>query len=65
MNWATIWRSKYTPQIEEMLLMVDVHAPSKLRANIQVQNLAEFFETFDVVEGDGMYRAPEDRVSIW
>ena len=31
---------------------------NKLRANIQVQNFEEFFETFGVVEGDGMWRAP-------
>ena len=47
------------------MLSVDVHAPNKLRANIQVQNFEEFFETFGVVEGDGMWRAPEDRVQIW
>ena len=48
-----------------MKLTIDVHAPSKLRANIQVQNLDDFFTTFGIEEGDGMYRAPEDRVSIW
>jgi len=44
---------------------MDVHAPGKLRANIQVSNLDEFFDTFDVKEGDGMWRSESDRVKIW
>lgn len=64
-NWATIWRTKATKQREELLLAIDVHAPAKLRANVQVKNFEEFYETFDVKEGDGMYLAPEKRVQIW
>lgn len=65
LNWAAIWRSKATNEREELLLAIDVHAPAKLRANIQVQNLEDFFTTFDVQPGDKMYRKPEDRVNIW
>lgn len=64
-NWAVIWRQKATPEYEALLLNIDSHAPSKLRANIQLQNMDDFFTTFDIREGDGMYRAPEDRVTIW
>ena len=64
-NWAVIWRQKATPEYEALLLMLDVHAPSALRANIQLQNMDDFFTTFDITEGDAMYRAPEDRVIIW
>ena len=51
--------------VKYLNLTMDVHAPSKLRANIQLQNIDDFFTTFGIEEGDGMYRAPEDRVSIW
>lgn len=64
-SWARAWRNKATEAYMNMKLTIDVHAPSKLRANIQVQNLDDFFTTFGIDEGDGMYRAPEDRVSIW
>ena len=64
-SWARIWRQKSTEEYENMMLVMDVHAPNKLRANIQPQNLEDFFVTFGIEEGDGMYRAPEDRVSIW
>lgn len=64
-SWARIWRVKITPEFASMLLVMDVHSPHKLRANIHVQNFEEFFEAFDIQEGDAMYRAPEDRVIIW
>lgn len=64
-NWATIWRTKAQPEYQQLLLSIDVHAPAKLRANVQVQNFADFYATFNVQPGDNMYLAPEKRVSIW
>ncbi|MBB1127906.1 M13 family metallopeptidase [Limosilactobacillus balticus] len=64
-NWATIWRMKATEQYMQLLLSIDVHAPQKLRANIQAENLDDFYTAFDIKPGDKMYRAPEDRVHIW
>lgn len=64
-NWATIWRMKATEQYMQLLLSIDVHAPQKLRANIQAENLDDFYTAFDIKPGDEMYRAPEDRVHIW
>lgn len=64
-NWARIWRMKATTQYMQLLLSVDVHAPNKLRANVQVKNLADFYTTFNVHEGDGMYLPAEKRVNIW
>lgn len=64
-NWATIWRMKATEQYMQLLLSIDVHAPQKLRANIQAENLDDFYTAFDIKPGDEMYRAPEDRVYIW
>ncbi len=64
-NWATIWRMKATEQYMQLLLSIDVHAPQKLRANIQAENLDDFYTAFDIKPGDEMYRTPEDRVHIW
>ncbi|MFC4772182.1 M13 family metallopeptidase [Enterococcus hermanniensis] len=64
-NWATIWRMKARQEYTQLLLSVDVHAPNKLRANVQVQNLADFHQTFDIKPGDPMFLAPEKRVQIW
>ncbi|MGX7091827.1 M13 family metallopeptidase [Hutsoniella sourekii] len=64
-NWARIWRQKARPEYQALLLAVDVHSPAPLRAQIQPQNFEEFHQVFDIQEGDGMYRRPEDRVVIW
>ncbi|MEG1441460.1 MAG: M13 family metallopeptidase, partial [Oscillospiraceae bacterium] len=44
---------------------MDVHSPSKNRTNITVSNFNEFYETYGVKEGDGMFVAPENRLMIW
>lgn len=64
-NWATIWRMKARQEYTQLLLSVDVHAPNKLRANVQVQNLADFYQTFDIQPEDPMFLEPEKRVQIW
>lgn len=64
-NFATIWRMKAREEYLQLLLSVDVHAPGKLRTNVQLPNFDDFFTTFNVQEGDGMWRQPEDRVIIW
>ncbi|MBR3056988.1 MAG: M13 family metallopeptidase [Clostridiales bacterium] len=43
----------------------DVHSPAKVRVNAILGTCDLFYETYDVKEGDGMYVAPEKRVSRW
>ncbi|MDK6685711.1 M13-type metalloendopeptidase [Aerococcus sp. UMB8623] len=64
-NWARIWCQKARDQYKQLLLSMDVHAPSPLRANVQVKNIDAFHACFDVQEGDPMYLAKENRVVIW
>ena len=47
------------------LAQTDQHAPNILRANRVLSNFQEFFDTYGIVPGDGMYVAPEDRIVIW
>ncbi|GAA1484619.1 M13 family metallopeptidase [Brachybacterium fresconis] len=65
LSWATVWRGKNRPQEAIRRLAVDPHAPMEFRCNTVVSNLEAFHLAFDVREGDGMYRAPEQRVTIW
>ena len=53
-NFARIWRMKGREEYMKLLASVDVHAPAKLRTNVQLPNFDDFFTTFDVQEGDGM-----------
>ena len=41
------------------------HPLDHLRINTTVQQFDEFLDTYNVKEGDLMYLAPEDRISIW
>ncbi|MDR2834397.1 MAG: hypothetical protein LBV67_11845 [Streptococcaceae bacterium] len=64
-NWVTIWRSKARLEYQTLLLSVDPHAPTKLRGNIIPRNFEDFYTTFDVKKGDGMYMEVADRIEIW
>ena len=64
-NWARVWCDKAKPEYLQMILAVDVHGPSILRANIPPRNFDEWYTTFDVKESDKMYIEPEKRIVIW
>ena len=64
-NWAKVWCMKGKPEYLALLLRVDVHAPTILRANMQPRNFPEWYETFGVTSKDKMYIAPSKRVVIW
>ena len=46
-------------------LLTDVHSPAKYRVNGPFVDVDEFFTTFNVKQGDKMYRADSLRVKIW
>ena len=64
-NWARVWCQKAKPEYQALLLQVDVHGPSYLRANMPPRNFPEWYAAFNVKKTDGMYLAPSKRVVIW
>lgn len=64
-NWARVWRNKSSLEFSQLLLRVDVHGPSILRANRQLSNLPEFQAFYGIDEADQMHLAKEKMVSIW
>ena len=62
---ANTWASTTSRQMREYLAVTDVHAPDKLRCNRVLQTLPEFYTTYGIQPGDGMWTAPETRVSVW
>ena len=64
-NWAKVWCLKAKPEYLQLLLNLDVHGPSILRANMPPRNFNEWYETFDVKETDQMYIEPSKRIVIW
>ncbi|MCF0145023.1 MAG: hypothetical protein HUJ73_00400, partial [Eubacterium sp.] len=43
----------------------DGHPQNYMRINVMDQMFEEFYKTYSVAEGDTMYLAPEERVSVW
>ncbi|HLP22723.1 MAG TPA: M13-type metalloendopeptidase [Microbacteriaceae bacterium] len=65
LSWSAAWQLKARDEEVIRLLAIDPHAPAEFRCNQIVRNLNSFVEAFDVTEGDALWLAPEDRVSIW
>lgn len=65
LGWGQIWRRLYRDKELQTRLKTDSHSPSEYRVNGIVQNMPEFYQAFDVKEGDGHYLKKEDRVKIW
>lgn len=63
-SYAISWRNLIRPEFAKLLLL-DEHAPDELRVNLQVNLLDEFYETYDVREGDSMYLPEDKRIKIW
>ncbi len=65
LGYSQIWRGKYRDEALRVQIATDPHAPLRYRANGAVRNVPEFYEAFDVAEGDALYLPPEERVKIW
>ncbi|WP_435622631.1 M13 family metallopeptidase [Flagellimonas sp.] len=65
MSWATVWRTKIRDEALRTQIKTDPHSPGQTRAIQPLLNVQEFYDAFDIVEGDKMYLPPEERVQIW
>lgn len=62
-SYAQLWRINYTEAELKKRLATDPHSPGMYRINGPLKNCPEFFEAFNVKEGDKM-RNPKDKVAI-
>lgn len=64
-SYAKIWSDLIlnTKVIDD--ISKDVHSPSLVRVNSVLMNMEEFYDAYDIKEGDGMYLPPEKRVKRW
>ncbi|UKA51922.1 peptidase M13 [Arthrobacter sp. FW305-123] len=65
MSWAAGWRQVIRTEEAVRRLATDPHSPNEFRTNAIARNLDAFHAAFGVTEGDGMWMAPGERVSIW
>ncbi len=64
-SFAKSWAAIYTPKYARYLSRVDNHSPNNARVNAVLSNFDEFYETYGITEGDGMYVPPEERVRFF
>jgi len=58
-------RYKRTEESLRQRLLSAPHSPMNLRVNGMIRNMDEWYDAYDIQEGDDLYLAPEDRVKIW
>ncbi len=62
---AQMWQTKYRDEALKKQVLTNPHAPGKFRVNGPFSNMPEFYEAFNVKEGDKMYRPENIRAKIW
>ena len=64
-SYANQWLRAADYSILKEMAESDIHAPNNLRCNRVLANFQEFYDTYGIKEGDGMYVPKEERVAIW
>ena len=64
-NYAVIWAENTIDTDAVAQINNDEHSPAKVRVNAVLSSCRSFYDVYDVKEGDGMYKSPEERVSRW
>lgn len=64
-SWAQAWRNSQRPKSLMNMVKTNPHSPARFRVLGPLSNMKEFYEAFDVKEGDKMWRKPAERVDIW
>ena len=64
-SYARLWRVNIPIEAEKSYVSGDSHPLAFYRVNVGVQQFDEYYETYGVKEGDGMYLEPEKRIAVW
>jgi putative endopeptidase len=64
-GFAQSWLGKRRDESTIAQVKSDPHSPEKYRTNGVVVHMPSFYSAFSVQPGDKMYRAPEERVTLW
>jgi len=62
---AQVWRVKKRPETVRTRIQTDPHSPEQFRVNGPLSNLPEFYKTFNVKEGDSLFRPENQRAKVW
>jgi putative endopeptidase len=64
-GFAQAFLGKSRPERMRQMVKTDPHSPELFRVNGTLSNVDGFYEAFDVVPGDQLYRPAPERVKIW
>jgi putative endopeptidase len=64
-SYAVSWRNKDRPKKAKQSLFLDVHAPAPLRVNMIVRQFKEFYEAYNIKEGEEGWIPEKERVYLW
>ena len=64
-NFAALYSEKLPKADMIERAKEDIHSAGHIRVNSVVQHIDDWYELFDITEGDALYLAPEDRITIW
>ncbi|MGN1318092.1 MAG: M13-type metalloendopeptidase [Lachnospirales bacterium] len=64
-SYAKMWSSLDTNLYLINAVKTDSHSANFIRVNAVFSCLQEFYDTYDIKQGDAMYTAPENRIKIW
>ena len=65
MAYAQLWKGVIRDKALLRLVQEDVHPWGEFRVNGAMFNVPEFYEAFNITEGDKLYRTEEQRPVIW
>ena len=65
LNFANLWANNIRDEEVRSRTISDVHSLGKNRVNVSLRNIQPFFDAFEIVEGDAMFRPENERVIIW
>jgi len=63
--WAQAWKVMMRPEYLKQMVATNPHSPGNFRANGPLSNMKEFYEAFDVKEGNKMYKPADKRAEVW
>lgn len=64
-SFGQLWKINYKDAELKKRLATDPHSPGMYRINGPLKNCPEFYEAFNVKEGDGMCNKPDEVAHIW
>ena len=64
-QFASVWSSQISYDMERYLFENDEHPLDYLRINVTLAQYDEFTKTYDIQEGDGMFIPEGKRVKVW